>query len=182
MRKIFFEEDNDYFVQKRFNNDNKNNININPDEIDRKDIALTGDIRNIKSEQEIKVEDKDFNQSTATLQIKSEKRAKKFGIPSECPECGLAERTLTKLEEHVKNVHNTALRFPCDHCDKKLSRKRLKEHKQVVLGMKLKYSCKYCDKMFPSSGSLTIRVRIHTAQCSIFHINVTALSVKNNRI
>ena len=138
------------------------------------DTTLTGDVKNIKSEQKIKFENQDFKNIKSEQQIKFEgedfnpaaisealnqSRAKKFGIPSTCPECGLTMRTITQLEEHVKTVHNTSLRFPCDHCDKKLSRKRLQEHKQVVLGMELKYSCKMCAQMFTRKRALETHIR-----------------------
>ena len=175
--------------QRFFGADTFLKFNINPDEIESKDnrpenttgnsinhptvksdkldTIFNGDIKDIKSEQEnIKLED----QSTARSQIKSNKQGQNGGIPSMCPECGLAVSSMTKLEEHVRIVHNTSLRFPCDHCDKKLSRKRLLEHKQVVFGMELRISCKICQKMFTRKRDLEAHIgKMHPEEITMPH-------------
>lgn len=100
------------------------------------------DVKDIKIEQDIKSEiDEDSNP-------RSRLKSKNGGIPSVCNDCGMIASSMAKLEEHVKDVHNTALLFPCDHCDKKFSRKYLLEHKRFVVEKELKVSCKLCGQQF----------------------------------
>ena len=77
-------------------------------------------IDNIKKEQNIKPEfDPDIKPLNQTN--------KGIAIPSECPECGITLSSISKLTTHLIDVHKTEKLFPCDHCDKKFSRKHFKE-------------------------------------------------------
>ena len=125
------------------------------------------DIKYIKSEQNIKSEfDEDFK---PTFRVKTKN---KLGgrIPSVCSECGLIASSMAKLEEHVKVVHNTALLFPCDHCDKKFSRKYLLEHKRFVVEGELKISCKSCEQKFARNRDLEAHMsKLHPEEMTKSH-------------
>ena len=118
------------------NSDSKNHPTLGRDGLD------TTFKSDIKIEQNIRSE---FDQGKSTSRLR-QKSSNKQGTPYVCSECGFTVSAMAKLEEHIKVVHNTALRFPCDHCDKMFLRKSLLEHKRFIVDKNLKEEKKYRKK------------------------------------
>ena len=119
------------------NNDKeRRNANLQPLNYEQ-DTTFKGEVEDIKIEQNIKSE---FDQHLSPA-VKPNNRQ---GIPSVCSECGFKVGSIARLKEHVAVVHNTDLRFPCDHCDKKFLRKSLLSHKRFIVEKELKVSCEIC--------------------------------------
>ena len=117
-------------------------FNSDDDKIEHKE-----GIDNIKKEQNIKPEfDPDIKPLNQTN--------KGIAIPSECPECGITLSSISKLTTHLIDVHKTEKLFPCDHCDKKFSRKHFKEHRLQVVEKQFKVSCKMCEQTFARGRDL----------------------------
>ena len=133
-----------------FGDDSFLKFNITPDETDidpgttnvnsTNHPNVKGDGLEITSSE--KKSEQKFDQETATL-LRS-KTNNRQGIPSSCSECGLTASSVASLKEHVKVFHNKDLRFPCDHCEKRFTRKSLLEHKRFIVGKESKVSCGIC--------------------------------------
>ena len=173
-----------------FGSDSFLKFNINPDETDGNDneagntnddetnlpiaksdgleATFNSDVKNEKFKSEF---DPDLDPTAQSTAKSIPKQSQTAGIPSVCSECGLAFNSMAKLEEHVRVVHKTNLRFPCDHCDKMFSRKYLLEHKRfVVEGKQLNVSCKICDQMFMRKRDLEAHIsKVHPEEVVMPH-------------
>ena len=155
-------QDKGFDCQSFFGVDSFLKFNITPDEIDGNDEepgntnANSTNLPTLESDGLDNSEEKDIK---IEQNVKSEfdqdlKPNNRQGIPSECSECGLTVSSMARLKEHLKVVHNTDLRFPCDHCDKMFLRKSLLEHKRFIVEKKSKVSCNMCEKMFTRKRDL----------------------------
>ena len=134
--------------------DDKVPESTNPNSTDHKvlnsnglETTSSGEVEDIKIEQDVKSEfDQDLKPDVKSTTILQPKLNNRQGIPSVCSECGLTFNSMARLKDHLSTVHNTDLRFPCDHCDKKFLRKSLLGHKRFIVEKELKVSCEVCQQ------------------------------------
>lgn len=86
-------------------------------------------------------------------------------IPSfDCTLCPKKFYINSKLERHVKSVHNRERNFACGLCEQKcFSKADVEKHRIMHIGAKV-FECKVCLKAYPRKQSLKDHMKLHTGE------------------
>merc|ERR1711860_130645 len=93
--------------------------------------------------------------------------------PFKCDKCDQYLTSKRTLEQHVKQVHDSANhRFKCDKCDKSFyEMSRLRNHVKAIHGKSKKVKCDMCDQVYASKVNLAAHKRLkhgeNLPKCSI---------------
>ena len=96
-----------------------------------------------------------------------------------CPQC---DKLVSKISEHIKEVHNPNLRFKCKFCDySNRHRTSINNHVQLVHEGVI-YQCEQCEYVAPNRRGLRTHVSVHMGiKFPCQHYNYRATRKENLR-
>ena len=119
-----------------------------------------------------------------THQINPSEKDKKTEIL--CKICGYKANIPSRLEDHIKSVHQNVKRFYCDQCDyacyyKQNIQKHKKIHQDNPTAKKRKFGnvCNICDKKFKNPTYVQEHIEAVHENIKRFHCNVCEFASYN---